>query len=681
MKKKIQRTILITALISGLFPIQSQEQAEQGILHHTEMHIRKNGFIPLKGEWDFFWKDFAEAGEIRNNSQPIMVPGNWAENKTFPAEGYGTYRIQLRDLVPGQIYSLYVPEMLTAFKIFHNDQELGANGVIGKTRNQSVPEFLPFTVDFTARNENTLTIWVSNFHYRKSGIWRNIFLGTPSSIHKMRQNRMLLDMFLFGVLLFVSVYHIAIYIFRKEENAQLYFGLICLIIAIRIISTGEQLLAYAVPALPWEITRRLEFSPFALAPILLPLYMKSLFPSETKQWHIRVSRFIGIITGGLFFILPVRISNKAILHAEIILVLVLLYSIYVITRAVINKRIGSYMILSAMFILLLTSLNDVFYSNQIFQTFYMSQIGFIIFIIMQAVMLTRRYAYSFKTIENLTLNLKDFNSSLSRFVPFQFLEYLNKGSILEVFLGDQVHKNMTILFADIRSFTTLSENMTPEENFRFLNSFLSNVVPVIREENGFVDKFMGDGIMALFPESPDHALKAAVSLQNAVLDYNRNRDRAGYRMIKLGIGIHTGGIMLGTIGEHDRMETTVISDTVNIASRMEEMTKTFGASIIISKQTYQILENPDEYHYRYLGPVEVKGKKNEIEILEVLDGLSREEFEKKDKTREIFTDSVNYFIQGNYAKSLLGFHKVLESNPDDKGASYFIERCARKSEK
>ena len=108
-------------------------------------------------------------------------------------------------------------------------------------------------------------------------------------------------------------------------------------------------------------------------------------------------------------------------------------------------------------------------------------------------------------------------------MPHDFLRFLGKGSIIEVKLGDQVQKEMTVLFSDIRSFTTLSEYMTPEENFKFLNSYLNRIGPEIRSHNGFIDKYIGDAIMALFPERPDDAVRAAVAMREKLREYNDER--------------------------------------------------------------------------------------------------------------------------------------------------------------
>ncbi|WP_445240301.1 adenylate/guanylate cyclase domain-containing protein [Microcoleus vaginatus] len=110
---------------------------------------------------------------------------------------------------------------------------------------------------------------------------------------------------------------------------------------------------------------------------------------------------------------------------------------------------------------------------------------------------------------------------------------------------------MTVLFSDIRSFTTISEAMTPQENFSFINSYLSRVSPVIRAHQGFIDKYIGDAIMALFPESADDAVRAAVEMQKQVIIYNQDRLRSNYPLIVIGIGLHAGHLMLGTIGERE----------------------------------------------------------------------------------------------------------------------------------
>ncbi|MBX7056732.1 MAG: adenylate cyclase [Leptospirales bacterium] len=202
----------------------------------------------------------------------------------------------------------------------------------------------------------------------------------------------------------------------------------------------------------------------------------------------------------------------------------------------------------------------------------------------------------------------------ARMAPSEYLRILGKNSVLELQPGDQVQRQMTVLFSDIRGFTALSESMTPAENFNFLNSYLRRMNPIIQRCGGHIDKYIGDSIMALFPNRPEDALEAAIGMQLELAIFNEHRRRSGYRPIEIGIGIHSGPVMLGAIGGEQRMELTVISDTVNLASRLEGLTKTCGAAVVVSDQSYELLENPDAYDLRKLGAFAVSGKSAETTV-------------------------------------------------------------------
>jgi len=205
-----------------------------------------------------------------------------------------------------------------------------------------------------------------------------------------------------------------------------------------------------------------------------------------------------------------------------------------------------------------------------------------------------------------------------RFVPHEFLEFLEKDSIVEVGLGDQIQQDMTILFADVRSFTSLSEAMSPKENFDFLNDLLRRIGPMVREHGGFVDKYIGDAVMALFPDGADDALDAAAAIQRAVSLFNSEREQRGLPPVGVGVGVHYGTLMLGTIGESMRMETTVISDAVNIASRLQGLTREFEVEVVLSAAARDALTSPGRHRLAPLGSARVKGRCEEIEVLRLL---------------------------------------------------------------
>ncbi|MEQ8972544.1 MAG: adenylate/guanylate cyclase domain-containing protein [Coleofasciculus sp. C1-SOL-03] len=267
------------------------------------------------------------------------------------------------------------------------------------------------------------------------------------------------------------------------------------------------------------------------------------------------------------------------------------------------------------------------------------------------------------------------NEALSRFVPRQFLQLLEKDSIIDIQLGDEVEQEMSVLFSDIRDFTTLSETMTPEDNFKFINAYLSQMEPAIIEHQGFIDKYMGDGIMALFSGSADDALLAGISMLQRLAEYNRNRVNSGYIPLEIGIGINTGSLMLGTVGGRHRMDSTVISDHVNLASRLESLTKEYGVSLLITHYTLARLQNPTEYHIRFIEQVKVKGKSKAVAVFEVFDSDEPHLKQSKLVTKTMFEQGLLLYYQRQMQQAAQHFEGVMEMNPSDPVAQLYLRRC------
>ncbi|MEG4862684.1 MULTISPECIES: AAA family ATPase [unclassified Microcoleus] len=271
--------------------------------------------------------------------------------------------------------------------------------------------------------------------------------------------------------------------------------------------------------------------------------------------------------------------------------------------------------------------------------------------------------------------LAQLNKAYERFVPHQFLQFLKKSSIIDVELGDQVQLEMSVLFSDIRDFTTLSETMTPENNFKFINSYLSRMEPVINENKGFIDKYIGDAIMALFSGEADNAVKAGISMLHRLVEYNQYCANSGCAPIQIGIGINTGSLMLGTVGGQNRMDGTVISDAVNLASRVESLTKNYGVSLLITQPTYSRLKNPSQYAIRTLDTVKVKGKSEAVTIYEVFDADTPEIKAGKLATLELFAEARAIYLEGNVAEAARLFSECWRQNQADRAAKIYWERC------
>lgn len=209
--------------------------------------------------------------------------------------------------------------------------------------------------------------------------------------------------------------------------------------------------------------------------------------------------------------------------------------------------------------------------------------------------------------------------SFERFVPHQLIELLEKKDILEIGLGNNAKKCISVLFMDIRNFTPISESLSPQENFDFINILLKEIAPVISNNNGFIDKYIGDAVMALFPgeSNADDAVKAARMILEELTKLNQEGILKIKEPVKIGIGINSGDVMLGIIGAEGRLEGTVISDMVNTASRIQTLTKTYGHEILISEQCYKSMKYPELYPIEHVDEALLKGKMVKITIYSV----------------------------------------------------------------
>lgn len=241
------------------------------------------------------------------------------------------------------------------------------------------------------------------------------------------------------------------------------------------------------------------------------------------------------------------------------------------------------------------------------------------------------------------------NSSYERFVPKEFLTLLKKKSITDVDIGDSTSLRMSVLFSDMRNFTSISESMSPQENFDFLNKYLETMSPAINRNNGFIDKYIGDAVMALFPTSAEDSVTAAVEMIDGLKTFNTNRESGLVASVDMGVGIHIGQLILGTIGEDSRMETTVISDTVNASARLESLNKTYGTNILISGAVREELSEKTKKFVRIVDRTQVKGKTEFLDVHEVFSHCDQATINIKFQNRDVLRSIIDSFFEGNIA--------------------------------
>lgn len=271
-----------------------------------------------------------------------------------------------------------------------------------------------------------------------------------------------------------------------------------------------------------------------------------------------------------------------------------------------------------------------------------------------------------------------------KFVPKQFLQRIAQEGIATIRAGRVVSETITILFSDIRSFTQISETMTPHDVFAFLNDYLSRMETPIEQNGGFIDKFIGDAIMALFDGSHQvqalGAVNAAITMQKELQTLNAERKTQGLMAIGTGIGIHIGSVMLGTLGNENRMDSTVIGDAVNLASRLEGLTKFYGCPIIVSEDIARHLDST-QFLLRELDLVAVKGRTQPIAVYEVSESNTGADAKRRMQLADLFKEGLRLFRRREWEKSDDLFQQCLQLETNDKAAKIYRDRCALFQEK
>ncbi len=266
------------------------------------------------------------------------------------------------------------------------------------------------------------------------------------------------------------------------------------------------------------------------------------------------------------------------------------------------------------------------------------------------------------------------HEATNRFVPHEIIHSLGRESIIDLHRGDMVEKNVHVMFSDIREYTTLAEDMTPRENFMFVNALAGKVGPIVKKNHGLINQYLGDTIMMLYLKTADDGVQAGIDILRMIDQYNIERKEQNRKPIRLGIGLHSGPLMMGIIGDSMRTDAAVISDTVNTASRMEGLTKHFNVNFILSGETIKKLEDPDQFHLRYLGKVQAKGKFQSIGIYECFNGDSHEQISLKKATLLTFHAGMEAYFAKDMEAARKYFDQVYQLNPADITAFGFLHR-------
>jgi signal transduction histidine kinase len=411
--------------------------AKKGILDLRNYDLSLDGNVVLDGEWEFYWRQFLNPGDFENGSRQdsldyISIPGYWNDyqlnGEVLKGEGYATYRlIILTDSLYGQLaFKLYT--ISTAYKIFVNGIEITSVGSIASNKDSGKPGYHPKVIDFKPDSKRLeVILQVSNYHHRRGGPWESIQFGLEKTIREKHLLNIILDFFLVGSIFIMALYHFAIFFLRRKNWSSLIFGICCLTIVFRLVSTGECSINL-IPGFNWQLLVKIEYLSIYLALVFFPMFVHSLFPKDFSKVLLRIIQFLGIGLSLIVLLTPVAIFSYTIPVFYPILMVVTFYGIYSLIVAVWNKRDGAIPFLTGFLVFTITIINDLLYQEEVIYTGNFIPAGLFILLFFQSYSLATRFTAAFRHNEELTGKLNFQNENLEKLVEerTQRLQVLNK---------------------------------------------------------------------------------------------------------------------------------------------------------------------------------------------------------------------------------------------------------------
>ncbi len=403
------------ALYPYLAAIKSPPEVRNGVLDLRTWSAERDGPIDLSGSWEFYWQQLLEPGEFAGREHQLAeVPGYWTDYPgDLPAIGYATFRLRLKLPQDHGPLAVYHPGAGSAYAIWANGQRLGGVGEVSEMADQVVPArhrrsyFLP-----AAGSDLELVVQVANANHRKAGFRNSLALGSAEQIHQWARFAWIGDAFVLGLILAFAIQHLVLYFFSREDRSSLFFSLLCFVVVIRGGFTSQGLLSWLLPEVPWAWHLRLEYWAFFLAVPLYSSFMRALYPQEYKLWLIRAFWWVAGLFCVVNLVLPTLWMSYLILPFQILDLVAVVLLTWCMAKVMLRKRPYWLYITTASLLVAMVNVLEAFGLAGLLPYGNLSHIGFLAFLMVQAVMLSARSADKERRLGELSLNLEQRNLSL-----------------------------------------------------------------------------------------------------------------------------------------------------------------------------------------------------------------------------------------------------------------------------
>ena len=528
----------------------------------------------------------------------VDVPGSWnsyrLDEPFSSGAGAGSYRLLVKGLNPEKTYGFHVYDLCSnAFSIFVNGKNVITVGYPSEDYTKTVPDLSMELAYFKPdkNGEANFVMHISNFVHRNGGAWNAISFAEQEYIDARFRKQLNYGFLCLGALLTIFLYQMFLFIFRKLDFGSLYLALFAITILIRLIVTPVSLIEYFFPNLPYGASLKLEYVALILGPMLFTMYMSRKMRKMLQPLIVKIIFTIGLILGIVVFSANAYVANRFVPIIQTYTVITCLYIFMMMILSFLRKpSLETGLMVVAVVVTITAAIHDIAALTNIYiilsSTSFISY-AFIIFVFIQTLIIARQQEKSHKSVIRLTESLSQANERYSRFVPKEVLSLLNKKSLTDINPGEWISQKATLLCFDIKQFSSKTEYLAPKEIFEILNLILGKISPVVREHGGFIEKYLGDGIIAIFPKDGIKAFDCAIKIQQIIQELQPELVEKNLPKISGGIAIHYGKIVLGTVGNSERLNQITVSKDIETVIKLESLTRFCGFNIISTRSAYE----------------------------------------------------------------------------------------------
>ncbi len=593
--------------------------------------------IQLDGDWEFYYGQLLSGIDSHQmNVNFVEVPYSWTRKhdsttKRLPAKGYATYRLRIKNLRPNYCYGICSRKSPSSVaNIYCNGILVKTYGYFSYTNQNRVctPVERPVicSLDSDANGEIELVIQVENVASRIAGIISPINFGEYRTVRVHFMITFLLIMLLAGMVFFLFIMNLVMWICDNANMTALYFAILSFSLMMLLLTHDFCVFSWVYEQFPYELQMKIASSIFWISPAIFSQHYRGALRFEKKHPSIsNAITFVAITLGIVYILLPGPLASRF----ELFLVgLHILFSIYSALRIIPTFRdkeipVGFYMIFLVVVSFFVIADRFVFGPDAAL-TIDFTQIGLLLLVTIDIVYIALFNQTLISKIAEQVKEQRKVNDVYKKFVPQQFLSLVKKRGVDTVKIGNYTELKMAVLYIQLTTVSPDGSQISTEEDFETVNFYTRYMCECVSRNRGFVSNFLGRGLIALFRSGVNDCMKAAFDIQSEITKINRKRAEEYYPCIACNGGIHYGNLVIGVIGESNRLENSAISDTVNTANRISSVALSLGVPFLVSDYALEQAKATYSSCVKKLNDVHIRGKFSELYLYAL---MSEEEVE------------------------------------------------------